>query len=58
MTSSRFSRKLGRTIGMAWVPPALAHDGTALEIADEGRRLRAEVTTTPFYDPDQERLRS
>jgi sarcosine oxidase, subunit alpha len=58
VTSSRFSRKLGRTIGMAWVPPALAQDGTALEIADEGRRLRAEVTTTPFYDPDQERLRS
>jgi sarcosine oxidase subunit alpha len=58
VTSSRFSHKLGRTIGMAWVPPSLAEDGATLEIADEGRRLRAEVTTTPFYDPDQERLRS
>ncbi len=58
VTSSRFSRKLGRAIGMAWVPPSLARDGAAIEIADEGRRLRAEVTTTPFYDPDQERLRS
>ena len=58
VTSSRFSRKLGRAIGMAWVPASLAQDGSALEIADEGRRLRAAVTTKPFYDPDQERLRS
>jgi sarcosine oxidase subunit alpha len=58
VTSSRFSRKLGHTIGMAWVPPELAQDGASIEIADEGKRLRGQVTTAPFYDPDQERLRS
>ena len=57
MTSSRFSPKLERTIGMAWVPAALAEDGAAITLADDGRRLSAEVQTAPFYDPDQERLR-
>jgi sarcosine oxidase subunit alpha len=58
VTSSRFSPKLERTIGMAWVPVSLADDGTTIELADEGKRLSAQVQTTPFYDPDQERLRS
>ena len=58
VTSSRFSPKLGHTIGMAWVPGELAKDGASIELADNGRRLSATVTTTPFYDPDQERLRS
>jgi sarcosine oxidase subunit alpha len=57
VTSSRFSPKLEKTIGMAWVPAALAQDGTEITLADNGRRLTAEVQTTPFYDPDQERLR-
>ena len=58
VTSSRFSPKLGHTIGMAWVPAELAKDGASIELADNGRRCNATVTTTPFYDPDQERLRS
>jgi sarcosine oxidase subunit alpha len=57
VTSSRFSPKLEKTIGMAWVPAALAEDGTEITLADNGRRLRAQVQTAPFYDPDQERLR-
>ena len=57
VTSSRFSPKLEKTIGMAWVPAALAEDGTEIILADNGRRLTAHVQTTPFYDPDQERLR-
>jgi sarcosine oxidase, subunit alpha len=57
VTSSRFSPKLERTIGMAWVPAALAEDGIEITLADNGRRLRAQVQTAPFYDPDQERLR-
>jgi len=57
VTSSRFSPKLEKTIGMAWVPAALAEDGTEITLADNGRRLTALVQTTPFYDPDQERLR-
>jgi sarcosine oxidase, subunit alpha len=57
VTSSRFSPKLERSIGMAWVPVALAEDGTSIELADDGKRISAQVQTAPFYDPDQELLR-
>ena len=58
VTSSRYSDEVGQAIGMAWVPARLAADGATITIADDGRRLEAEVTTKPFYDPDGERLRS
>jgi glycine cleavage system aminomethyltransferase T len=58
VTSSRHSPVLDRTIGMAWVPEPLAHDGLRITISDEGRRLTAEIQTKPFYDPDGEVLRS
>jgi sarcosine oxidase subunit alpha len=58
VTSSRFSRVAGHTIGLAWVPREQAEDGAAIEISDRGRRIAATVTTKPFYDPDGERLRS
>ncbi len=58
VTSSRHSPVLGRTIGMAWVPEALAHDGARITISDQGRELSAEIQTRPFYDPDGEVLRS
>jgi sarcosine oxidase subunit alpha len=57
VTSSRFSPLLSQTIGMAWVPAAMAQDGSQITLADDGRRLAATVQTAPFYDPDQERLR-
>ena len=40
------------------MPAELAADGAAITISDESRRLRAEVLTRPFYDPDGEVLRS
>ena len=58
VTSSRHSPVLDRTIGMAWVPAALAHDGAKITISDVGRQLVAEIQTRPFYDPDGEVLRS
>jgi sarcosine oxidase subunit alpha len=58
VTSARRSPVLGRTIGMAWVPEAVAHDGAKITISDEGKRLDAEIQTKPFYDPDGEVLRS
>ncbi|HYY06888.1 MAG TPA: 2Fe-2S iron-sulfur cluster-binding protein [Candidatus Limnocylindria bacterium] len=58
VTSSRFSRQLGRVIGMAWVPAGLAQDGVRITISDEDRRLEADVVTRPFFDPDGEVLRS
>jgi len=58
ITSARHSRQLGRVIGMAWVPTAMAEEGGAITISDERRTLRADVMTRPFYDPDGEVLRS
>ena len=58
VTSARFSPQLGGVIGMAWVPAALAKDGSRVTISDEGKRFEAEVVTAPFYDPDGEVLRS
>jgi aminomethyltransferase len=58
VTSSRYSPVLQQVIGMAWVPAAHASDGAEVTIADHGRRLRAEVRTKPFYDPEGEVLRS
>ena len=58
VTSSRRSGQLGKVIGMAWVPAALAADGTTITISDEGSRHTATVTTAPFYDPEGEVLRS
>ncbi len=58
VTSSRFSRVAGHTIGLAWVPGDRAEDGASIEISDRGRRIDGTVTTKPFYDPDGERLRS
>ncbi len=58
VTSARRSRQLGRVIGMAWVPSALASDGQSITIADNGARLSASVVTEPFYDPAGELLRS
>ncbi len=58
VTSSRHSPVLNGVIGMAWVPSALARDGSRITISDEGRMFAAEVVTKPFYDPDGEVLRS
>jgi sarcosine oxidase subunit alpha len=58
VTSARFSPKLGQVIGLAWVPSGVASDGAAFTISDGEERLRAEVRTKPFYDPDGEVLRS
>jgi sarcosine oxidase subunit alpha len=58
VTSSRFSPQLGKVIGMAWVPAALASDGEHITISDGEWRYEATVQTRPFYDPDGEVLRS
>ena len=59
ITSSRFSHRLGKSIGIAWVPVELADEGADITISDpSGARIPATVTHRPFYDPDGERLRS
>ncbi len=59
ITSSRYSHRLGKAIGIAWVPVAQAEEGTAILISDpSGATIPATITHRPFYDPDGERLRS
>jgi sarcosine oxidase subunit alpha len=58
VTSARSSERLGRVIGLAWVPPERAEDGTRISIRVDGRAHAAEVTLAPFYDPKGELLRS
>ena len=59
ITSSRFSRRLGKAIGIAWLPVEQSEEGTAIRISDpKGSTIPATVTHKAFYDPDGERLRS
>ena len=58
VTSARASEQLGRVIGLAWVEPDQAADGTPIAIHVAGAPQAATVTLAPFYDPDGERLRS
>jgi sarcosine oxidase subunit alpha len=58
VTSSRLSPELGRPIGIAWVRPELAAEGTELQIRVDGRLETARVHPQPFFDPEGGRLRS
>jgi glycine cleavage system aminomethyltransferase T len=48
VTSARWSERLGKAIGMAWVPARLAEEAAAFEIRVDGR----------LDDPEGERPRS
>ena len=58
VTSARWSEQLEGAIGLAWLPPELAHEDAALEIRVDGRLEQARVRLRPFYDPDGARLRT
>jgi sarcosine oxidase subunit alpha len=58
VTSARVSERVGRTIGLAWVRPECAEDGTRISIRVDGTLHEAEVTLAPFYDAEGALLRS
>ena len=59
VTSSRWSPRLGRAIGIAWVKADRAEEGTEFAISSpSGSLIPAIVTHRAFHDPDGERLRS
>jgi aminomethyltransferase len=51
VTSTTFSLHLMKSLAMAQVAPAHTALGTAVEIDDGGKTLKATVVQTPFYDP-------
>ncbi len=58
VTSVRASERLGRVVGLAWVQPDCAEEGTTIAIRIGGALHDATVTLAPFYDPKGELLRS
>jgi sarcosine oxidase subunit alpha len=60
--TSRFSKTMGQSIGMALVRQDLAKEGGQLNIyqndSNETIRFTATVVPTPFYDPEGKRLKS
>jgi sarcosine oxidase subunit alpha len=58
VTSARWSPELRKVIGMAWVPPEIAHEGARFFVTVEGGFDKAFVRLRPFFDPEGERLRS
>jgi sarcosine oxidase subunit alpha len=56
--SSRWSDAAHAYIGLAWVPIAMAEEGTRLDFHSGGKRVVARVHLKPFYDPEGTRLRS
>lgn len=51
VTSTTFSQHLMKSLAMAQIAPSHTTLGTALEINDGGKVLKATVVQMPFYDP-------
>jgi sarcosine oxidase, subunit alpha len=58
VTSARMSERVARVVGLAWVEPDRAADGTAISIRVDGALHPASVTLAPFYDPEGKLQRS
>lgn len=61
VTSSIYSPFLKKQVAMCRMAPGFAEAGTHVEIGQlDGykKRIKAEVTTLPFYDPERTRVRS
>ena len=57
-TSGNYGPRLDKSFVLAMVPPALAAEGTELEIDVLGARHKVTVTPESPYDPENARLRS
>ncbi len=58
LTSGGYSVAFGRSIGMGYVRPDLAHPGTKLFVRMLGALWPAEVVADSPYDPNNTRIRA
>jgi aminomethyltransferase len=58
VTSGSFGPSAERAIGMAYVPPSLAGEGTELGILVRGRAVAARVRSMPFWPHRTKRIRA
>ena len=58
VTSARSSERVGGAIGLAWIEPGYAEEGSTIQIRANGELHDAQVTLAPFYDPEGVLLRS
>ena len=58
VTSARPSGAVGTVIGLAWLPPDRAEEGTRVEIRVDRRLVGARVTHGAFFDQGGERMRA
>jgi sarcosine oxidase subunit alpha len=57
VTSARYSPAQEAVIGLAWVAPDQANEGSAIQVRLNGSLLQGAVTMHPFYDPEGLRLK-
>jgi sarcosine oxidase subunit alpha len=57
VTSARYSPKLGKTIGLAWMPSAKTELGRNLEFRWDDLSVSGKIAERPFYDPEGARLK-
>jgi len=56
--SGSYGYSIGRDIGLVYLPPALAKDGTELEVQVMGERVKAKVANLPLVDPKGQKLKA
>ena len=58
VTTGGYGYTVQRSIAYAYLPPAAAEPGTAVEVEIFGRWVGGEVSSEPLFDPDGERIRA
>ncbi len=58
VTSSAMGHSVGRMLAMAYVDTAHSWPGNNLVVEINGRPIPARVSPTPFFDPENARMRS
>lgn len=57
ITSGGWGHRVGESVALGYVESALSQQGTSLEVEVLGERRTARVVNTPYYDPENRRVR-